>query len=171
MCRSCEQACPSGVQYGTLIETARIAVEKGRRPGVLERIVRWLALRQFMPHPRRLRFVAWWMRLYQRLRIQDLVRRLNFLPGALRNVESLLPRLSPIYPDYHNVAPAIGEYRGQVAFFHGCIQDAFLGQVNAATIRVLQRNGFEVHFPKAANLLWRSPIAFRRRRSFSRSGA
>lgn len=148
MCRACEPACPSGVQYGTMIETARVAIEKGRHPGVFERIVRWLALRQLMPHPRRLRFVAWWMRLYQRLRIQGLVRRLNFLPDTLSNIESLLPRLSGISPDYQSVAPAIGKPRGKVAFFHGCIQDAFLGEVNAATIRVLQRNGFEVHFPK-----------------------
>jgi glycolate oxidase iron-sulfur subunit len=148
MCRACEPACPSGVQYGTMIETARVVVEKGRHAGVSERIVRWLALRQLMPHPRRLRFVAWWMRLYQRLRIQDLVRRLNFLPHGLSNIETLLPQLSAIYPDYQKVAPAIGEPRGKVAFFYGCIQDAFLGEVNAATIRVLQRNGFEVHFPK-----------------------
>jgi glycolate oxidase iron-sulfur subunit len=148
MCRACESACPSGVQYGTMIETARVAVEKGRHPGGIERIVRWLALRQLMPHPRRLRFVAWWMRLYQQLKIQNLVRRLNFLPDSLSNIESLLPRLSAVYPDHQKVVPAIGKQHGKVAFFRGCIQDAFLGEVNAATIRVLQRNGFEVHFPK-----------------------
>ncbi len=147
MCRACEPACPSGVQYGAMIETARIAVEKGRRPGTIERFVRWLALRQLMPHPRRLRFVAWWLRLYQRLGLQAFVRRLNFLPPALSNIESLLPPLSAVHPDYQNVAPALGQPRGKLAFFHGCVQDAFLGEVNAATIRVLQRNGFEVHFP------------------------
>ncbi len=41
----------------------------------------------------------------------------------------------------------MGEKRGEVAFFIGCIQEAFLDSVNEATIRVLQRNGFEVHFP------------------------
>jgi glycolate oxidase iron-sulfur subunit len=148
MCRACEPACPSGVQYGSLIETARIAVEKGRHPGGFERLVRWLALRQLMPHARRLQFLAWWMRLYQLSRLQELVRQLNFLPHGLRNIESLLPQLSAVYPDYQNAAPAIGKPRGKVAFFRGCIQDAFLGEVNAATVRVLQRNGFEVHFPK-----------------------
>jgi Fe-S oxidoreductase len=33
MCRACEQACPSGVQYGTMIEIARVALEESRRPG------------------------------------------------------------------------------------------------------------------------------------------
>ncbi|MCJ7623675.1 MAG: FAD-binding protein, partial [Anaerolineaceae bacterium] len=37
---------------------------------------------------------------------------------------------------------------GKVAFFYGCVQDAFLSHINSATIRVLQRNGYEVHFPQ-----------------------
>jgi len=62
-------------------------------------------------------------------------------------MEGLLPRLPARYPDYRKPAPAMGEKRGTVAFFHGCVQEAFLADVNAATIRVLQRNGYEVHVP------------------------
>jgi glycolate oxidase iron-sulfur subunit len=62
-------------------------------------------------------------------------------------MESLLPRLPSRYADYRAPAPAIGEKRGEVFFFYGCIQDAFLADVNAATVRVLQRNGYTVHFP------------------------
>jgi len=40
-CRSCETACPSGVQYGQLVETTRVAIEQSRRPGLLEKGVRW----------------------------------------------------------------------------------------------------------------------------------
>ncbi|MBI4790690.1 MAG: (Fe-S)-binding protein [Chloroflexi bacterium] len=146
-CRSCETACPSGVKYGELYQTARSALEAARQPGMIERGIRWLALKQMMPHPGRLRFVAWWMILYERLGLQALVRRLNFLPKHLKNMEALLPALSASFPDYSKPAPAIGQKRGTVAFFYGCIQDAFLARVNTATIRVLQRNGYEVHFP------------------------
>ena len=148
MCRACEQACPSGVRYGTLIETTRVALEKARSQGVIERFIRWLALRQLMPHQNRLRLIASCLRLYQSLRIQHVVRKWNFLPRALRNAEALLPRISAFRPDYRSFAPAIREHRGKVAFFHGCVQDAFFGEVNTATVRVLQRNGYEVHFPK-----------------------
>ena len=148
ICRACEQACPSGVQYGRMIETTRVVLGKSKRPKVVERLIRWLALQQFMPYPKRLQFVAWWMRLYQLSQIQRLVRRLKILPKTLSNIEALVPDLSSPRPDYKNIPSVATESRGTVAFFHGCVQDAFLGKVNAATIRVLQRNGYDVHVPK-----------------------
>ncbi|MCJ7622973.1 MAG: (Fe-S)-binding protein, partial [Anaerolineaceae bacterium] len=146
-CRACEQACPSGVQYGALMETTRIVLKKERPPDLIGCILHWLLLRQMLPHVGRLRFVAWWMRMYQVTGFQRLVRALNFFPRKLKNIETLLPHISKRRPDYRNVAPAIGQFQGKVAFFYGCIQDAFLAEINAATIRVLQRNGYEVHFP------------------------
>ena len=46
------------------------------------------------------------------------------------------------------IYPAVGERQGRVAFFHGCVQDALLSHVNRATVRVLQRNGFDVIVPQ-----------------------
>jgi glycolate oxidase iron-sulfur subunit len=45
-----------------------------------------------------------------------------------------------------------------VAFLYGCVQDAFLTGVNAATVRVLQRNGYEVHFPPAQTCCGAAPL-------------
>jgi glycolate oxidase iron-sulfur subunit len=89
------------------------------------------------------------MKLYQVTGVQRVVRKLNVLPKPLRDMEALLPPLPGDYPDYSKPAPAIGEKRGEVAFLYGCVQDAFLSNVNAASVRVLQRNGYEVHFPLA----------------------
>ncbi len=147
MCRACESACPSGVPYGTMVETARVALEQQRKPGTAERVLRWIALRNLMPHRGRLHLLAWALRFYQRSGLQSLATRLHLLPKAIRNAQGLLPPLSAARPEYRKPAPAMGERRGQVAFFYGCVQDAFLGGVNAATVRVLQRNGYEVHFP------------------------
>jgi glycolate oxidase iron-sulfur subunit len=146
-CRACEAACPSGVKYGYLIEGARLAVEANRRPGAGERFVRWLGMRQMMPHLQRLRLAARGLRIYQVMGAQGFVRKLGILPKPLRAMDAIVPPVSTRFYSYSAPAPALGEKRGQVAFFIGCIQDAFLSQVNASTVHVLQVNGYEVCFP------------------------
>jgi len=71
---------------------------------------------------------------------------------------ALLPPLSTSYMDYRHVAPAIGPRHGTVAFFHGCVQEAFLSDINKATIRVLQRNGYEVHIPRGQTCCGAAPL-------------
>ena len=148
-CLSCQTACPSGVKYNTLIDTVRLTLAETHAPGVIERFVRWFGLNQFMPYLGRLRFAAKLFRLYQLVGLQKLVRAVNLLPKNLKAMEAILPLLPSSHYDYSRPAPALGEKRGAVAFFYGCLQDAFLGDVNKATIRVLQRNGYVVHFPQA----------------------
>jgi glycolate oxidase iron-sulfur subunit len=150
-CRACETACPSGVKYGSLIEITRVAIECNRMPDLVVRFGLWLGLRQMMPHVERLKFMARLMWLYEAVSLQRLVRFINFLPKHLKAMEALLPPIVPKYRDYRAPAPALSRdgKRGEVAFFIGCIQEAILAPVNAATIRVLQRNGYEVHFPAA----------------------
>lgn len=157
-CRACETACPSGVQYGAIVEAARFGIAETRKPSAWERIMRRLSLRELLPHTGRLRLMARLMRLYQVTGLQALVRGSRLLPKSLANMESLLPRIPDGYPDYSRPAPAVGEKRGEVAFLFGCVQDAFLSNVNAASVRVLQRNGFEVHFPAAQTCCGAAPL-------------
>ena len=46
------------------------------------------------------------------------------------------------------VTPARGEKRGRIALMQGCVQRVFFGDVNAATVRVLAAEGWEVHAPR-----------------------
>jgi len=159
-CRACESACPSGVRYGALVDAARAAIETSRTHGWRERFLRWLFLRQMLPHPRRLRRAAALLRLYQRLGLPRLVQQLPLLPTPLRAVEALLPPLQPsshsaIQPPSH---PATQPSSPTVAFFHGCVQDAFFAGVNAATVRVLQRNGYAVHVPPGQTCCGAAPL-------------
>ncbi len=146
-CRACETACPSGVQYGALLEAARTTLAEEVKPGLLGRFAGWLGMRQLMPHPGRLRVLARAMRLYQVSGLQRMMRATKLLPSRLAAMEGLLPPLPATWPDYRQPAPAVGQKRGEVAMLYGCVQDAFLAGVNAATVRVLQRNGYEVHLP------------------------
>ena len=143
-CRSCERACPSGVEYGRLLGAARLAIEQDRPARGLSALFRRLALHWLLPSPGRLSAVAGLARLAQRLGLVALARA---VPGPVARLASLLPPVSPKVRPRADPMPAIGPPRGTVALFQGCIQQAFLGRVNEATVDVLRRNGFRVVFP------------------------
>lgn len=147
-CRACETACPSGVEYGALLDSAQETLAVQRTPSMPARLGRWLALRQALPHRRRLRRLSLLLRSLEVLGVMRL-ESVAWLPAPWRRMIALWPRgqSNTAVGEDRGPAPAFGEKRGTVAFFRGCVQDALFPQVNAATVRVLQRNGFEVHFP------------------------
>src|ERR1700733_1150982 len=73
-CRACETACPSGVEYGKLVEAARAQIEQNYRRPLTSRIARSLVYRHLLPYPRRVASVARLMRFYQRSGLQFLAR-------------------------------------------------------------------------------------------------
>ncbi|MDR7454161.1 MAG: (Fe-S)-binding protein [Armatimonadota bacterium] len=145
MCRACETACPSGVQYGRIAEAVR-GVLGPPGPPLARALVR-LALRHLMPFPGRLRVAAAAIGALQR---SGLVRALErVLPPALRRRLALLPAPSPrAYEPPAEVLPALGERRARVGFLAGCAMSLFFAEVNEATVRVLRRNGCEVVVPR-----------------------
>jgi glycolate oxidase iron-sulfur subunit len=147
-CRACEAVCPSGVQYGSLVEMARAVVEDNRRPGVGERFLRWVGTKLLMPNLWLLKFTALLMWLYQLTGLQRAVRALHLLPKALRAMENILPPIRMRFTPLATPLPARNGSQGRVLFFTGCIQEAMLSSVNEATIRVLQRNGYAVLAPR-----------------------
>ncbi len=144
LCRACESACPSGVQYGHIAEAAR---EQLGPPGSeLGRGVLKFAFTQLLPYRRRLRLIFALLRLYQRTGLQRLAR--FFLPKKLREMDALLPAVpSQFFKPHEGIAPAIGARRATVAMLDGCVMPLLFGAINDATVRVLQRNGCEVMFP------------------------
>jgi glycolate oxidase iron-sulfur subunit len=152
-CRACETACPSGVQYGHLIEAGRAELET-RRPGsAVRRLVRRFAFGTLLPRPALLRLVAGALRVYQRSGLQRLVRAsgvLRLFPATLAASEALLPPLPPAGAGgaLPEVTPARGARTGCVALLHGCVQDAVFRPHNEATIRCLTRQGLEVRVPR-----------------------
>ncbi|WP_339731902.1 heterodisulfide reductase-related iron-sulfur binding cluster [uncultured Gimesia sp.] len=151
-CRSCETACPSGVQYGRLIEPFRVDVHKldSAAGSQHDWFHRWILYRLF-PYPNRIRWTLLPARVMQFLKIDKVVNALRLpylLPAKLRRMNNLLPRLKPAEPALPEILPAKGVQRARVALFTGCVSEAMYSHVNHATARVLQANGCEVVVPR-----------------------
>jgi glycolate oxidase iron-sulfur subunit len=73
-CRACETACPSGVEYGKLVEAARAQIEQNYRRPFFSRITRDFVFRRLLPYPKRIAMVARVLRIYQRWGLQSLAR-------------------------------------------------------------------------------------------------
>ncbi len=147
-CRACESACPAGVRYGHLVESMRAEIDVRGARGRVRRFVSRIALRRVVASRRVLHAFGGALRAYQRSGLQRALRasRLLSIVPPLARMEQMLPRI----PDAHRAplrVPARGVRRGRVAFFSGCIMPEMFGPVNAATIDVLARNGFEVDVP------------------------
>jgi len=151
-CRSCETACPSGVQYGKLIEPFRVAMEQ-QSDGPQRSddwFHRWILFGIF-PYPKRMRLALWPARIAQRLGLVALLektRLLNLLPSRLQQLVRMLPPPQRRQKDLPTFAPAIGKRRARVALFTGCIGDVMFRQTHWATVRVLQQNGCDVLIPR-----------------------
>ena len=150
-CRSCESACPSGVQYGKLIEPFRVQMAQtepsSRRLTRFQRLV----LFHLFPYVRRARFALAPMRWLQWVKLDRLLEKsklLRLLPPRLRQMHQLLPPLKPHYGQLQEVLPAQRKKRARVAFFTGCVADAVFPETNLATVRILQHNGCEVLVPR-----------------------
>ena len=171
-CRACETACPSGVQFGKLIEAAReqIQIEIAHTPllsvpkqeaaeSLTARFLRSLFFDLVLPSRMATSLVFAALKVYQRSGLQTLVRRLglldavNALPtplqGQLKTPEELMPRASgDLLPQLlPEITPALTRKRYRVGFISGCIMDQVYRDINEATIRVLTANGCEVITP------------------------
>lgn len=153
VCRACETACPSGVQFGSLMERARGQIERHYRRPVTSRLARWLGYRVVLPNQAVLRTVVTLIALYQRSGLQALVRKsglLTLLGAEQAQREALLPDV-PSLADRQplpELTPAKGERRGKVALLAGCIMQEVFQPTNRATIRVLSENGWDVVVPR-----------------------
>lgn len=152
-CRGCETACPSGVQYGKLIEAARAHIEENRPRPVFVRLFRWFIFGQLLQTRWMLALAGAGLYLYQMSGLQKFVRSIGILKpfGKLAEIEMLSPNAEApfFFGQIGKVFPAEGTQKYKVAFLAGCIQNVSFARLNEATVRVLQKNGCEVHIPAA----------------------
>jgi len=145
-CMACVTACPSGVQYGPLIEKTRAQIERHYERPLGERLFRSI-LFALLPYPARLRIAMAPLVIFGPL--------LRALAGVLpRRIRSLIavapqPTLASLTTRAPEHTPAVGVSRMKVAVLTGCVQRLAFAGVNQATINVLAAEGCTVEAPAA----------------------
>jgi glycolate oxidase iron-sulfur subunit len=120
-CRNCETTCPSGVQYGHLVDIGRKLVDaKVERPAT-EKALRW-ALKEGLPSP----LFAPAMKVGQAVR--------SLLPAALK---------SKVPPKQNAGQWPTRTHARKVLMLAGCVQPAMQPNINSATARVLDAAGVQ----------------------------
>jgi glycolate oxidase iron-sulfur subunit len=140
-CRACEAACPSGVQYGALLEQTRDYIERHTRRSAWQTFLRRIAIEQIFPFPWRMRIALFPARIIRRLGLE------NELPRFFRELLYLVPDQIRRFPIVE-VSPALAEKKGRVAVVTGCVMSVLFSRTNAATVRLLNQLGYEVVTPK-----------------------
>ncbi len=156
-CRACEPACPSGVQYGRIVEHFRNRIEEsGVRPKLQHDAKHGILAAMREPHLFSLSLRA----------SRTLSGALAPIMGSSSHGHADMPvpiaqalsggssqTLMPETPDSVSVgslpsfSPAIGERRYSVCILQGCVMRVLYHQTNLATVRVLQHAGCDVHCP------------------------
>lgn len=132
-CRACEAVCPSGVEYGRLIEDTRAATPTAGGAGPVTRAVLWAVAR-----PAILSAVGRALSILERAGLRAFARKL--LPPRFRRLDQLAPSFSR--PRYRPVT--VESPSASVALLLGCVMRASYGDVHTATARVLARHGVRV---------------------------
>ena len=141
-CRACEAVCPSGVQYGDLLEHTRDHIEKHYQRSSFQKILRRVVIEGIFPFPGRMKLALLPARLVKKLRLE------RVLPKFAREALALIPdkadsaSLPEISPT--TVSPA----HGRVGFISGCVMSVMFGPTNAASVSLLNRAGYDVATPK-----------------------
>ena len=150
-CRACETACPSGVQYGKIIEPFKVAVREATPPAERASLLQRAILQHLFPYADRVKLALAPARILQRFGLINLAESVGLtklLPPTLRRMQAMLPELKASRRSLPDISPPIGPKRARVALFLGCVGDAMFPETTASTVRVLQHNGCEVVIPR-----------------------
>jgi glycolate oxidase iron-sulfur subunit len=156
-CRACEVACPSGVQYGELLESTREHIEKRYRRSAFQTFLRRVAIEKVFPFSRRMKLALLPARIIRALHAESL------LPKFAREALSLIPTdaREGAWPEYSPGAPVSKPARanqragletgappkGRVGFIRGCVMNVLFGDTNEASVQLLNQAGYDVVTP------------------------
>ena len=158
-CRACETACPSGVEYGSILEKTRTVLEPERGRGLIVKALRWFLFRKLLPNRKVQQVffkILWVQQILGLTAIGRFLGRRGWLPGRMGAMAAQAPRvpMNSFRGNHRKEFDLIkgvlsfkapkGTKKRRVALFTGCLADQLFAGVNEATVEVLTRNGCDV---------------------------
>ena len=151
-CQACETACPAGVQYGRMVETARVVVDQTEYVSKTTTFLKRLFLRRFVASRTGLKIVSRLLWFYQKSGLQKFVRAtgiLKIISKNLNEVEKLSPNIADRFSD--SIIPEMifpkREVKKKVAFHYGCLMNTMFADINIDTIDILKECGCMILTP------------------------
>ena len=150
-CQACVTACPAGVEYGQLVESAQIQIaaeekKKRGRSDFKEIILNWI-----FTDLKNLKYVAQLIRFYQTIKLEKLIQKsgiLKIFSKKMHELSYMTPKVPKRNEYITNNNVLEGEKRNiRVGVLMGCVQDVFFRDVNQDTLDVLNLNGYDVFVP------------------------
>ncbi len=140
VCRSCETACPSGVQFSVLMEHTREALANSGAHGAFHRFVYTTVIGS----PSITAISQLFLSLASKTRVISLFKKTFESPKGVFSPIRVLPPEIPFPRSRPTIYPTSQKNIGTVGLLIGCIGDVFTSSVNDATIKVLNHLGYDV---------------------------
>jgi glycolate oxidase iron-sulfur subunit len=142
-CRACEAVCPSGVQYGNLLEHTRDHVERNVSRSAWQNLLRRVVIEKVFPNRALMKLALIPARLAKATGAERL------LPRFAREALSLIPDdlAAGNLPEFSPASRSGDRRPGRVGFIRGCVMDVMFGSTNANSVRLLNVAGHDVVIP------------------------
>ena len=140
-CRACEAACPSGVQYGALLETTREHIEKKYSRSIFQNFLRRVAIERVFPFPERMELALMPARALKAIGAD------KWLPKFLREALALIPEKLSSEPLPEISSASTAGRCSRVGFIRGCVMSVMFAETNANSVKLLNSAGYDVHTP------------------------
>ncbi len=149
-CQACQTACPAGVKYGKIVESARVKIFKMGKDK--QAFLKKLVFRFVFGSNSLFKFFARIVRFYQR-KFKPFALNLGLykvIPKKLLQIEELAPEISDKFSD--EILPEVlkpnKNAKYKVGFLTGCFMNVMYSKINIDTVEVLLENDCEVYIPK-----------------------
>ena len=129
-CRSCETTCPSGVEYGRLLDIGRHAVEKKIKRTIPQQIIRYL-LSEVLTNKKIFSYLIFLGRIAKPL-----------MPAAIKRKIPSVESKQITWPK--------NSHARKMILLEGCVQSTLAPNINAASAKILDKLGIQAIISSAA---------------------